>query len=296
MRSMLAEVNGVKLAFSDSGSGDAVVLLVHGFPLNRSMWEPQLGALRSVCRVIAPDVRGFGASAAGPPGPLTMEQHADDLAALLDVLDVREPVIYCGLSMGGYIGFAMWRRHRQRIRAFVLADTRATPDTPEGRAGRFAMAERAESLGSSAPAVEAMMPRMFSPTLRPGTPPEVLVRAMMTSTSARAVADGALGMAARPDSLELLTTIDVPTLVIVGEHDQLTPPTDSEAMLARLPNARLERIDMAGHMSNLENPDQFNDVLLEFVRRLAPPGHVPSAEPQHPPRAPAGPPGRPPRP
>jgi pimeloyl-ACP methyl ester carboxylesterase len=296
MRSMLAEVNGVKLAFSVSGSGDAVVLLVHGFPLNRSMWEPQLGALRSVCRVIAPDVRGFGASEAGPPGPLTMEQHADDLAALLDVLDVREPVIYCGLSMGGYIGFAMWRRHRQRIRAFVLADTRATPDTPEGRAGRFAMAERAELLGSSAPAVEAMMPRMFSPTLRPGTPQEVLVRAMMTSTSARAVADGARGMAARPDSLELLETIDVPTLVIVGEHDQLTPPTDSEAMLARLPNARLERIDMAGHMSNLENPDQFNDVLLEFVRRLAPPGHVPSVEPQHPPRAPAGPPGRPPTP
>jgi pimeloyl-ACP methyl ester carboxylesterase len=293
---MLAEVNGVKLAFSVSGSGDAVVLLVHGFPLNRSMWEPQLGALRLVCRVIAPDVRGFGASEAGPPGPLTMEQHADDLAVLLDVLDVREPVIYCGLSMGGYIGFAMWRRHRQRIRAFVLADTRATPDTPEGRAGRFAMAERAELLGSSAPAVEAMMPRMFSPTLRPGTPQEVLVRAMMTSTSARAVADGARGMAARPDSLELLETIDVPTLVIVGEHDQLTPPTDSEALLARLPNARLERIDMAGHMSNLENPDQFNDVLLEFVRRLAPPGHVPSVEPQHPPRAPVGPPGRPPTP
>jgi len=266
---MLAEVNGVKLAFSDFGSGDATVLLVHGYPLNRSMWEPQLGPLRSLARVIAPDLRGFGASEAGRPGPLTMEQHADDLAALLSQLGVSEPVIYCGLSMGGYVGFALWRRHRSLIRAFVLADTRATPDTPEARDARLTLAQRAEELQSAEPAVEAMMPRMFSPTLRHGSPPEVLLRGMMRGTSARAVADGARGLATRPDSVALLASIDVPVLVIVGEHDQLTPPPDSEMMAARLPNARLERIDVAGHMSNLENPDQFNQALLEFVRRVA---------------------------
>jgi pimeloyl-ACP methyl ester carboxylesterase len=266
---MIADVNGVKLAFSDSGSSGPILLLVHGYPLNRSMWDPQFGALRSVARVVAPDLRGFGASEAGPAGPLTMEQHADDLAGLLDVQGVTEPVIYCGLSMGGYVGFAFWRRHRARVRAFVFADTRASADTEEGRAARFEIARRAVEVGSAQPAIDAMMPKMFSPTLRAGAPVERQVRAMMAGSSARAVADGGRGLAARPDSFDVLPTIDVPSLVIVGEHDQLTPPSDSEALVAGLPNARLERIDMSGHMSNLENPDQFNSVLLEFVARVA---------------------------
>src|SRR5207253_6917895 len=129
---MFVDVNGIRLAYSDTGEGSPVVLLVHGFPLNRSMWDPQRGALRSAgARVVAPDLRGFGASEAGPAGPLTVDQHADDIAALLDVLGVVEPVVYCGLSMGGYVGFAFWRRHRTRVRAFVLADTRASADTDE---------------------------------------------------------------------------------------------------------------------------------------------------------------------
>src|SRR5919198_3719622 len=142
---MFAHVNGIELAFSDTGSGQPVVLMVHGYPLNRSMWDPQIGSLRAVgARVIAPDLRGFGASEAGPPGPLTMEQHADDLAALLDYLDVREPVVYCGLSMGGYVGFAFWRRYAERVAAMVLADTRASGDSPHQRADRYTLAEATE--------------------------------------------------------------------------------------------------------------------------------------------------------
>lgn len=240
------------------------------------MWDAQFGALKSVCRAIAVDLRGFGASEAGPAGPLTMEQHADDLVALLAALGVAEPVVFCGLSMGGYIGFAMWRRHRATVRAFVFADTRATPDSDEGRAGRFVLASKAEELGTSQPAIEAMMPRMFSPTLRAGAVPEVQLRAMMAGNSARAVADGARGLAARPDSVSLLPSIDVPTLVVVGEHDQLTPPSDSELMVSQLPNARLERIGMAGHMSNMENPEHFNRVLLDFVRLVGQPGRAAS--------------------
>src|SRR5438128_155130 len=105
---MIAQINGINLAFSDMGKGSPTVLLVHGFPLNRSMWDPQLGVLRARSRVIVPDLRGFGASEAGPPGPLSMKQHADDLAALLDHLEIGEPVLYCGLSMGGYVGFEFW--------------------------------------------------------------------------------------------------------------------------------------------------------------------------------------------
>ena len=265
---MLAAINGIKLAYSDSADGSPVVLLVHAFPLNRSMWDPQLGPLRARARVIAPDLRGFGASEAGPPGPLTMDQQADDLAALLDHLDVREPVIFCGLSMGGYVGFAFWRRHRERVRAFVLADTRATADSPEARQDRLAMAARAEEVGSAQPAVEAMLPRMFSPSLRPEAPPRRQVQAMMAGASARAVADGQRGLAARPDSLDLLPTIAVPALVLVGEHDVLTPPSEAERMLAALPNARLEVIPQAGHLANLENPDAFTQALLAFVGRV----------------------------
>lgn len=265
---MIAEINGLNLAYSDSGPapGLPTVLLVHGYPLNRSMWDPQLGALRAVARVNAPDLRGFGASDAGPAGPLTMDQHADDLAGLLDHLDVGEPVILCGLSMGGYVGFAFWRRHRQRVRALVLADTRATPDTEAGRQTRARVAAEAEAGAGTQPIIEVMQPLLFSHTLRRGALPEQLTLAMMRSAPLRAVADGARGLALRPDSTDLLATIDVPTLVLVGEHDRLTPPSDAEAMLERLPNARLVRIDVAGHMANLENPDQFNEELVAFVR------------------------------
>ena len=266
---MLADVNGIKLAYSDSADGSPVVLLVHAFPLNRSMWDPQLGPLRARARVIAPDLRGFGASEAGPPGPLTMDQHADDLAALLDHLGVREPVIYCGLSMGGYVGFAFWRRHRERVRALVLADTRATADSPEARQDRLAMAAKAEEAGSAQPAIEAMLPRLFSPSLRPEATPRRQVEAMMAGTAARAVADGQRGLAARPDSLGLLPTLAVPALVLVGEHDVLTPPSEAERMAAALPNARLGVVPQAGHLSNLENPDAFTRALLAFVGRVA---------------------------
>jgi pimeloyl-ACP methyl ester carboxylesterase len=128
---VLAHVNGIQIAYSDTGSGSPAVLLVHGFPLNRSMWDPQIGRLRAAGhRVIVPDLRGFGASEGDSGGPLTMEQHAEDLCGLLDALGIAEPVVFVGLSMGGYVGFAMWRHHRDRIGAFVLADTRAAADTP----------------------------------------------------------------------------------------------------------------------------------------------------------------------
>lgn len=265
---MLLSVNGVRLAYSDSGTGSPTLLLVHGFPLNRSMWDPQLGALRQHARVVAPDLRGFGASEAGPPGPLTMDQHADDLAGLLDALGLHEPVVYCGLSMGGYVGFAFWRRHRARVRALVLADTRATPDTPEGRQVRLEMAKAAERLGSPQPAIHGMLPRMFSPSLRAGSVPEHLVLGMMRGSSPRAVADGQRGLADRPDGVPLLETIDVPVLVVVGEHDAITPPAESRLMLERLPNARLVVLDQVGHMANLEDPAAFNAAVLEFLAQL----------------------------
>ena len=270
---MFADVNGIRLAFSDTGEGSPVVLLVHGFPLNRSMWDPQRGTLRSAgARVIAPDLRGFGASDAGPPGPLTMDQHASDLVALLDVLEVREPVVYVGLSMGGYVGFALWRQYSERVRAFVLADTRASADAARGRQERLDIAAKAEELNSPQPAIDAMLPRLLSPHLHAGSLPERVVRGMMATSSARAVADGQRGLAARSESFSTLGTIDVPTLVIVGEHDVLTPPEDARLIAEGIPNARLVTIDQAGHMSNLENAEAFNEALVGFIQTASPSG------------------------
>jgi 3-oxoadipate enol-lactonase len=266
---MLANLNGLRLAYSDTGAGRPVVLLVHGFPLNRSMWDPQLGSLKALgARVIAPDLRGFGASEAGPPGPLTMEQHADDLVALLDALDISEPVAHVGLSMGGYVGFALWRRHPERMAAFVIADSRAAADTPEGRQSRQELATKAEELNSPQPAIDAMLPRLLSPHLRRGSLPEQLLKGMMNASSARAVADGARGLSERAESFSTLPTISIPTLVIVGEHDGLTPPEDSQRIADGIPNARLVSIDQAGHMSNMENPDAFNAALIDFLSEL----------------------------
>lgn len=268
---MFATVNGISLAYSDTREGHPVVLLVHGFPFNRAMWDPQFGSLRARARVIAPDLRGFGASEAGPPGPLTMEQHADDLAALLDAIGVTEPVVFCGLSMGGYVGFQFWRRHRHCVRAFVFADTRAAADSAEARAGRLAMAERVESSGSVHAAVETMLPRLFAPGLRLDSPVPRQVEAMMASTSPRAIADGQRGMAQRSDSRELLPGITVPTLVIVGEQDVISPgvPREMEAMAAAMPRAVFVQVPNAGHVSNLENPDWFNQALLAFLDSLS---------------------------
>ena len=258
------------MAYSDTGSGAPVVLLVHGYPLNRSMWDPQLGTLRARgARVIAPDLRGFGASEAGPPGPLTVDQHADDLAALLDAVGVREPVVYVGLSMGGYVGFAFWRRHASRVRAVVLADTRAAPDTPAAIEDRNALVARVEALQSPEPAVDSMRPRLFSPHMPSGSLAETLTLGMMRGTSVRGVTDGARGLALRPESFSTLPSINVPTLVVVGEHDLLTPPEDSQRIANDVPGARLVTIDQAGHMANLENPEAFNDALVHFLQTLS---------------------------
>ena len=263
---MLADVNGIRLAYSDTGSGSPTVLLVHGFPLNRSMWDPQMGRLRAAgCRIVAPDLRGFGASEGADGGPLTMEQHADDLAALLDSLQIAEPVVYVGLSMGGYVAFAFWRRYARRVRAFVLADTRAAADTTAGLLDRDEMIRRAEAEHSSQVAIELMRPKLFSPHLRAGAPVQRQVLAMMSGNSGAAVANGARGLAQRPASFDVLPTITVPTLVVVGEFDQLTPPSDSDELVRRIPAARLVSVDGAGHMANMENPDAFNEALLAFI-------------------------------
>jgi len=251
------------LAHDDAGRGTPL-LLVHGFPHDRALWAPQRRPLARRARLIIPDLRGFGASAALGPPPTTLEGHADDLARLLDAVGVDRAVVG-GLSMGGYIAFAFWRRHRARVRALLLADTRAGADSEEGKAKRREMIQLARTAGPGAVA-DAMMPGMIGKTTRANRPE---TEREMRAICARAPADGIVAaleaMIARADSAPTLATIDVPTLIVVGTEDALTPPKESEAMHARIAGSRLERIPRAGHASNFERPAAFNHIVSEFL-------------------------------
>lgn len=262
---MNARVNGINVAYADQGQGLPVVL-VHAFPLSRVMWAPQVEALSSQYRVIAVDLRGHGESDA-PLWRYTMDQFADDLHALLDHLGIQAAVM-AGLSMGGYILFAFHRRYASRVKALVLADTRAQADTEDGRAKRMAMAQTAYNEGPAAVARQ-MMPIFFSPGALSSRPDLIqLAERIITANQVSGIAGDLMGMADRPDSRPFLKDIACPTLVIVGEQDQGTPPTDARAIADGIPGARLVVIPNAGHLSNLEQPEAFNRAVRSFLEGI----------------------------
>jgi 3-oxoadipate enol-lactonase len=258
---ILATAGGT-LAYDVQGEGPPVLLL-HAFPLGLAMWDAQVSALRGQHQVIRFDDRGFGAS---PPGDglLSMERIADDAAALLDHLGIARAVV-CGLSMGGYAAFAMVRRHADRLRALVLADTRAAADTPEGRESRAALAQKVLREGAVA-AAEAFVPKLLGETTKRDRPQVVArVREMVLGNPPRGIADALAGLAARADSTPTLREIRVPTLVVCGEEDALTPPADAEALQRGIAGSRLVLIPRAGHLTNVEDPDAFNRAFLGFL-------------------------------
>lgn len=264
---MQATVRGVKIGYDDVGTGMPVVF-VHAFPMNRTMWRQQVEAVRGQWRAIAVDLRGFGESEMGDE-PFTMDACADDVMALLDHLQIQEPVVLVGLSMGGYVAFGCVRRHAHRLRGLVLADTRAEPDTEEGRAGRYELAGKVEAEGVG-PVIEGMLPRLVSDTTRSRRPQVVSeLRALMEAARPRTVAAALRALAERPDSRPDLARIAVPTLVVVGEEDVITPPDAARAMHGAIPGSRLEIIPGVGHMPNLEAPDAFNTALVDFLSRVA---------------------------
>jgi 3-oxoadipate enol-lactonase len=259
---MRARVNGVELRYDEHGEGDPV-LLVHGFFLSRRMWDGVVAGLPRRWRLIVPDLRGHGESEASDQA--SMRQYADDLAALLDVLGETRPVVIVGLSMGGYIAFEFYRRHRERVRAFVLADTRATRDTPEGARVREETAVEVLREGSGV-AAQGMVERLFAPS----APPELRERwkEIMAATPPAGVAAAARAMAVRTDSRRLLRRITVPILAVVGAEDVVTPASDARAIAEAAPDARLRVIPGAGHMSPVEKPEEFVAALREFLDSL----------------------------
>lgn len=258
-------LNGVGIGYRDEGRGPALLFL-HAFPLELSMWEPQAAALASGQRVIRFDARGFGGSEDGP-GPLTMETIADDAAALLTALQVERAVLV-GCSMGGYAAFAFARRHPSRLAALALLDTRAGADSEEARRNRAALAERVLAEGAGA-AVEAFLPRLLGLTSQREQPELVArVRQQIQKARPRAIAAALGGLAARADSTPALAALEVPTLVVVGEEDVITPPAEAAEMAGHIPGARLVTIPRAGHLAGLENAEAVNEALAGFLGRL----------------------------
>jgi 3-oxoadipate enol-lactonase len=258
-------VNGVNLAVEVKGEGPAV-LFIHGYPHDRSLWAHQVEKLEGYRR-IAPDLRGMGQSDAPDLG-YSMATYAADLAALLDALGVDE-VVLCGLSMGGYIAFEFLRQWRSRVRGLVLMDTRAEADAAEVRRARDTAAATAREDGAEAIA-DSLLPGMLSPETRKGSPEVVdQVRSMMAAAPVAGIVGALSAMRDRPDSTPLLGTLTgLPTLVVVGEADTLTPPDRARAIAQGIPGARLVPIPGAAHLPPLERPVQTTELLLEFLGRL----------------------------
>jgi len=253
--------DGLTLAYEEAGSGTPL-LLVHGWPHDHTMWAGQLGGLAPYARVLAPDLRGVGGSTVR--GPYTIDQYADDLSAFLDSLGIARAVV-CGLSMGGYIAFAMLRRHRDRIRGLVLADTRATADTDDARENRTRLIASIEQEGMAALAERQLQSMLARTTIERHAPLVDTVRHMMASVPPEGAIGALRAMAARPDSTSLLETIDVPTLVVGGAEDTVTTPDVLRRMAASIPKSRVEILEQSGHLCPLERPAAFNHVVGEFL-------------------------------
>ena len=255
------------LDFDDDGPGPAVVLL-HGFPMDRSIWAHQRASVGAIYRLITPDLRGHGRSAA-PDGIYTIDAMADDVIETLDALQLTEPLVLGGLSLGGYVALSIARRYPERLKGLMLLNTRAAADSPEAAANREEQAREVEASGDVEPVVAAMLPRLFAEATAKDHP-EVVKRlhAHMSRTVPRAVVGALRGMAARPDRTEFLPRLAIPTLVIAGLDDAVVPMSEARAMAAAIPNAHFVAVPHAGHLAPLENHQATDAAILGFLESL----------------------------
>jgi 3-oxoadipate enol-lactonase len=265
---MLATVNGTKLYYAESGNSSGTpVVLIHGFPFSHEMWKPQVEVLSKNHRVVVYDVRGHGDSDAGD-GQYTLEFFVDDLIGLLDHLKIEKAIV-CGLSMGGYIALRAIERNPERFRALILCDTRSEADSNEAKLKRAAAIKTVKQQGVATFA-EGFVKSVFAAetfTFKP----EVVesIKNIIQRNSPVGICGALLALASRADTTASLPQISVPTLILVGEQDALTPPSVAKAVHEKIRNSELHVIPRAAHMSNLENPEQFNRHLLAFLEKLA---------------------------
>jgi len=262
----ILKVNNINLAYNDCGQGPAI-LLIHGFPLNRKMWQAQVQPLAGAgYRVITPDLRGFGDSEV-PVDGYSMDGFADDLIALLDALKIERAVVG-GMSMGGYILLDLLERYPERVSAACFIATKSPADDEEGRARRSSLASQAEQLGAN-PIIKIFAELLFAPETILAQPELIaLVTCWMRSTSPHALAGGLLAMRDRKDYTSLLPNFPHPSLVLVGTEDRAASHDAIDLFNAGLPRCRSHVIAHGGHMVNMEQPEEFNRMLLGFLTEI----------------------------
>lgn len=258
-------VNGKIVSYDKQGDG-APLVFVHGYPLDRTIWAAQVSELSKDACVIAPDLRGFGQSELGS-GPIDISTYADDVHDFLKAIGVTEKIILCGLSMGGYVVMAYLRKYASDVRAVIFANTKATADSAEGKAGRDKAIELVKEKGSAAIA-EAMLPKLLSAKTIETNPKLVeRVKQIMNGASVPGIVAALGAMRDRPDSIETLKNFSGPVLIIAGQDDQLMPMAEQELMKTAARNGNLVVIPSAGHLSPMEQLDLFSNQLAQFLRK-----------------------------
>jgi 3-oxoadipate enol-lactonase len=264
-------VNNLRIAYEEIGKGTPIIF-VHGFPLNHKLWEPQLSGLKETMHVIAPDLPGHGESEARS-GAYLMNMVADDTIGFIDALGISEPVIICGLSLGGYMLGQLFQKYGKRLSGLIFTATRASPDSVEAKLNRDRLVALARQSGLQA-VVEDVLPKFMSPKTYQSRPELVAkVREIMRTTSLDGVVGDLLGMRERLDTHDLLRKVTVPALVIHGADDQLISLSEGERIRDTIPGARMCVIPDAGHLPNLEQPELFNQAVIEFIQQLNPIGN-----------------------
>jgi 3-oxoadipate enol-lactonase len=264
---MKIPLNGIQMNYVERGLPDGLpVLFIHGFPFSHEMWMPQMASLPNRYRAIGYDIRGHGASDIDDTH-YTIELFVDDLFALMDHLVIAKAVL-CGLSMGGYIALRAVERNPERVRALVLCDTKSEADTNEGKIRRTEMLKFIRANGVSAFAQDFVRSIFASETFTNRHEAVELIKRIIVSNHPSAVCGALLALAARTDTTASLSSINIPTMILVGERDQLTSPAAAEEMHKRIAGSQRHIIPHAGHMSNLENPEVFDAHLEAFLRTL----------------------------
>jgi 3-oxoadipate enol-lactonase len=262
------DLDGRRLHYLDEGSGQPVLLLVHGFPLSARMWQPQIAAFSDRYRIVAPDLSGFGDSEVPPErGAYTIDGYADEVAAIVSALGL-DRVVLGGVSMGGYVALAVARRYPQILAGLVLADTRAEADSDEARRRRSEQQVFLSARKDVDPLVDGLLESLLSKRAPAREEATDQVGGLMRAMDPNGWIGSLEAMKRRPDATPGLAGITVPTLVLVGEDDGLTPPAAAEALAGAIPHARLAVVPAAGHLSNLENPQAFNAALDDFLAGL----------------------------
>lgn len=257
-------VKKLKVSYTDEGPGNApVIILIHGFPLNKSMWNKQVEVLTGNCRVIAYDVRGHGGSEAGTDD-FSIELFANDLIALMDTLKIERATL-CGLSMGGYIALKAIEKYPKRFDALILCDTSCAADTSEAKDKRQMAIESIEKYGIEQYANESLKNLFAAESFITNRESTVWVKQMITETPVKTLSNTLIALAKRDDACHELSRIEVPVLILVGREDKITPPDVARIMQINIKRSSLHIVEHAGHLSNIENDYEFNEHLLSFI-------------------------------